>query len=406
MAWESLMAPATDTLFTTYMIAGVQVSLDRVRATASLVPEADRQQAWHILSFALDVAAAWPVTSELLLALAPKMEQAGFREEWIPYLEKGLHAAQKAGDHLTVAECALQIGTLYRLLSRFAEAQRWTTVSVEHFGSESIRPQSIVGQARALNELAWIEHLQHHYESAEQNVAKALSLPTTDERVRADAFRVKGMIQIGQRNWAQAKHFHQQALLLFQQVGDVRKVAWSMQNLGYALKELGSLDDASHYLQQAADILAQLQDYYHLAIVQMNLANVLVHQGQATLAYELLLTARQTFATQGNLLNQAHVLTNLGVVLIKRQLFTDAQAMFRAAADLYKNVGDQIWHINALDGLVMALTMNGQYADAVDLVDEAMALLPAIYQSAYYENLREKLTTHRAEAAAMMTVAT
>jgi hypothetical protein len=80
--------------------------------------------------------------------------------------------------------------------------------------------------------------------------------------------------------------------------------------------------------------------------------------------------------------------------------------MFRAAADLYKNVGDQIWHINALDGLVMALTMNGQYADAVDLVDEAMALLPAIYQSAYYENLREKLTTHRAEAAAMMTVAT
>ncbi len=381
-------------LFVSYIVAGVTASWQQVQATEASIPEPIRQQAWHILSFALDTPAAWSVTRTLLLALAPKMEQAGFREDWIPYLEKGVVCAQASGDAQSVAECELQLGLLYRLLSRFDEAKLWTTASVEHFAAQ----EDIHAQARALNELAWLEQLQHHYVDATYHVEQALAhLPPTDPN-RAISFRVKGMIAIGQRQWQQAINFHHEAFILFQQIGDVRKVAWSMQNMGYALKELGELQEARTYLTQAAETLNHLQDHYHEAIVWMNLANVFVQQHEAKPARELLLAAQQVFKMHGDLLNQARVSTNLGVALLELQESIDAQIMFREAAHLYDALGDQIWHINALDGLVMALTQNSQYVEAIQTADEALAILPNIKNSAYYENLLEKLISHRSTA--------
>lgn len=388
-------------LFNNYIIAGVEASLARARVAEYVVPEADRQQAWHLLSFAFKVEAAWPVARALLFALAPKMELAGFREEWIPYLEKGLHCANQVGDDQAAAECELQIGILYRLMSRFEDACIWTTKSVALFAAQ----RDTLGQARALNELAWLEQLQHHYESAEEHVEQALALASARPQVCADAWRVKGMIAIGRRQWSDAAHCHRQALGLFRTVGDVRKVAWSMQNTGYALKEFGAIEEAEQYLQQAAETLDHLQDQHHLAIVWMNLANVFVHQGKLQLAYERFVVAQELFEKHGDLLNQANGLTNLGLVLLQQEEPTAAQSMFRRAADLYQTLGDLIWHVNALDGLVMALNASRQYTEAVQIADHALAILPQIEWSAYYASLLEKLTEHRSTAEWMVRVA-
>lgn len=382
------------TQFTNYIIAGVEASLARVRAAEYVVPEADRQQAWQILSFALKVDEAWPVTRELLLELAPKMEMAGFREEWIPYLEKGIQCARNIDDGVTVAECELQIGILYRLMSRFVEASSWTTTSIEHFAAYN----NDYGQARALNELAWLNQLQHDYESAEQHVEWGLALAATAPQICADAWRVKGMIAIGRRQWEVAVSNHHQALNFFRALDDARKVAWSMQNIGYALKELGELDEASHYLNQAVKTLKKLDDHYHLAIVWMNLANIFVMQSNLRPAYKLFIAAFKIFERYGDLLYQAHILTNQGILLLELNEPITAQSMFRRAANLYLSLSDLLWHINAMDGLVMALIASGENQDAVQMADQALALLPQIQSSAYYENLLTKLTEHRSEA--------
>lgn len=387
-------------LFTHYIIAGVEASLARVQA-AYVVPETDRQQAWQILSFAFKLEDAWPMARALLLTLAPKMEMAGFREEWIPYLAKGLHCAQTVGDVRTTAECELQIGILHRLMSRFEEAASWLTLSIEHFAKQ----HDIQGRARALNELAWLEQLQHHYEAAERCVEQALALAATTPQICADAWRIKGMIAIGRRQWAEATDSHHQALRLFQELGDIRKAAWSMQNTGYALKELGELEEAVHYLQQAAATLQQLQDQHHLAIVWMNLASVFVSQKNLQAGYELFVVTQEVFERHGDLLNQAHTLTNQGIALLQLNEPVTAQSMFRKAAQIYQTLGDSVWYINALDGLVMALIASGQCGEAVQMADEAFALLPRIQHSAYYDSLLKKLTDHRAEAEAQVSVA-
>lgn len=381
-------------LFHTYITAGVEASLSRVQAAEHIVPEADRQQAWHILSFALNVPAAWPVTRDLLLALAPKMEQAGFREEWLPYLEKGLHCAQRMGDDRAAAECELQIGLLYRLMSRFEEARQWTAASVDHFAAQG----QAHGQARALNELAWLDHLQRHYEAATHHVEQALTQLAPDDPECAVSFRVKGMIAMGQRQWQQAEHLQRKALTLFQQSTDLRRMAWSQQNIGYALSEQEKLEEAIDLYQQAAATLQQLGDRYHWAIVQMNLGVVYYRLQQPEQALACHLAAAEIFSMVDDHLHQAAVATNLGLTYLALQAYTQSYRAFHVALDLYTRLDDEIWYINAMDGLAMALIADEQYEAAIVTLNEALVRLPNIQDSAYYDNLSTKLTTHLQQA--------
>src|SRR5688500_9925781 len=85
-------APGADypALFRAYVLRGLQHVLACVRATADLLADDVREEALHTLSFALRLDDAWPLVRDLLLAMAPKLEQVGYRDDWILYLVKGV----------------------------------------------------------------------------------------------------------------------------------------------------------------------------------------------------------------------------------------------------------------------------------------------------------------------------
>ncbi|MCB0127092.1 MAG: hypothetical protein KDE58_32750, partial [Caldilineaceae bacterium] len=147
------------TQFKRYLRRNISYVQRMVAATNQPLAEEMRQQALHTLSYAFGEADLWPLVRELLQALAPKMELAGHREDWLPYLQRGREESERFGDATLAAECNLQIGIIYRLLSDFAEARKNFTASI----AQAAQNQDIHNQARGLNELAWLEHLQHHY---------------------------------------------------------------------------------------------------------------------------------------------------------------------------------------------------------------------------------------------------
>ena len=159
-------------LFTAYMAGGLQTSLARVGASDGPPSEADRRQAWHTLSYALDVDQLWPLACELLLVLAPKLEQAGFRETWLAFLMRGVQAARLYRDHRAVAELTYHAGMIYRYLSRYDEAHALL--------SDSAAIAAQLGQStrqrRALNQLAYVEYERAHYLTAEQLAQQSLEL--------------------------------------------------------------------------------------------------------------------------------------------------------------------------------------------------------------------------------------
>jgi len=376
--------------FHTYIAAGVQVSLARVRAAEYVVSEVDRQQAWHILSFALDVPEAWPVTRELLLTLAPKMEQAGFREEWIPYLEKGLHCAQRASDGQAAAECELQMGLLYRLLSRFEQAQRWTAASVDHFAAQ----RDAHGQARALNELAWLEQLQYRYEDATQHVEQALMLIADGDPECAMSYRLQGMIAIGQNHLQKAEAGHRKALIGFEEQQDQRKIAWGLQNIAYTLREQKKFEEAITLYQSARDILQAISDVYYYAFVTLNLGTTYLYFGEPATALACYHDAQTRFAQLHNTLYLAHIQNNVGLCYLALQQLDQAEKAFKSAITLFENMAERAWLLNAMDGLAMTYLALAQFDQAITILEAAHAALPEIRETPNYPYLHQSLHQH------------
>lgn len=82
-----------------------------------------RERARNVLRYVLEEEGAWTATRDLLLAMAPKMERAGYRGEWLQDLMAGLAQSQRRGDRRTEAELQFQCGYLYRLMSDYAHAR-------------------------------------------------------------------------------------------------------------------------------------------------------------------------------------------------------------------------------------------------------------------------------------------
>src|SRR5215217_6778591 len=101
--------------FTEYVRRGLRFTLRQGLASPGVLAEEIREQALALLDLSLPVETVWPQARDLLLAMAPKMEQAGFRDEWFPFLEAGLRQSEQQGDRLTAAEVQFQLGLLHRL---------------------------------------------------------------------------------------------------------------------------------------------------------------------------------------------------------------------------------------------------------------------------------------------------
>ena len=130
-------------IFRGYVVRSTQHILSVIRQAGAILPPEDRDQALHTLSYALKLPEAWPDARALLLIMAPKMEQAGFRDEWIPYLQQGADQSQQIGDTEAGAELHLHLGILYQLRSKYKEARTHLEISAKAFEKlDQPRPQA------------------------------------------------------------------------------------------------------------------------------------------------------------------------------------------------------------------------------------------------------------------------
>ena len=159
-------------VFKTYIVRSLQATRSRVEVHAYSLPTAARERALHVLAYAFQLPEAWPHTRALLLALLPKMEQLGPGGDWLGCLIQGVQHGNEWGDSEAVAEFSWQLGSLYRRQSQFDQAREWLQTSVACF----TQINQARGQARALNELAYVACLQHNYREANQQVEAALQL--------------------------------------------------------------------------------------------------------------------------------------------------------------------------------------------------------------------------------------
>jgi len=396
MVLDKVMNAVDDfpSLFRQYITNSLEVTLAAIPRDGALLSAEIRDRALHVLSFALKQPDFWPCTRDLLLLLAPKLEQAGHREDWLPYLTAGLKQSLALGDVQTEAELGLQVGRLHYLCSQFVEAEAQLNRSLTLFTARGDRH----GQARSHNELAWLDFLQHRYTDATRHAEQALALLDTEALERAMSYRVQGMIAFDQMRWTEAEALHRQALRLFEKQRDQRKIAGSIQNLATALRAQKRFTEAIEYYQQAVKMLDQLVDTHSLGIVQMNLGSIYYYLNQASDAIVSYKHAEMIFTRLHDKLGMAKVNTGLGLGYLGVKGYKEAENAFLRSIRLFAELHDDSLRLNATDGLVMTYLASGQYEQASQVAEQALQELPKISNAPNYAYLFESLTQHLGEA--------
>lgn len=367
MTADSFSATDYAALFRTYIQRSAHAVLTEARTIQTALSTDERDQALHTLQYALGTVDAWPDARELLKIIAPKLEQAGYREGFIPYLQQGI-AQCAANDELAhQAELEQHLGSLLMVMGRMEEARQAFTSSAQHAAAAGDRHS----EAAALNRWAYLDYLQQRYEDADNRLAAVERLgDEVDSEACYTAF-VRGMMAMAQRDWSAAQTHLRAALAGWQQLGDPVRIARSLTNLANALRGAGQYAEAIELYQQAIAQMHALGDTANQAATRMNLGNAYNELGQPQQALEEYRLAEPVFRLTRDHLRLARVQLNMGIAQSRLAHWALAQELFTSAVEFYRKLGDARGAANALDALAEVLLAQQQWPAALAVVEQA-----------------------------------
>ena len=370
------------------------MSLSRVNEASITLPENTRVQALHVLDHAFRIAEAWPDTRALLLAMSPLMEQSGNWRDWISYLQDGIIHSRPQNDLDTEAAFNLHLGILYQLLGEYDLSEACLVKSVVHFKRQNNRPK----QAQALNQLAYVFCLRAQYTKSGNIVCVVERLLENVDSERANCHLVHGMIAYEFREWHKSVSHFQQAIEIWEQVGNKREEARNLRNLGVVWKALGhSKKSVSHYTK-ALNLFQEIDDPVQHARTTMNLGIFYYSQGQLQEAKKLYTSIESIFHRVQAKLSLARLQRNQAQVYRELHEWEMAKYVCLSSIKLWQELGDMRWALNAMDELGLIYKEQGEPQKAVATFEEAFEQLEQIKDNPGYQRLLELLVLHLEEA--------
>lgn len=376
------------------LVNGMQYILDALAQCSSGISTELQYQTLAVLDYALNVREIWRTTRTLFLTIAPKMEQAGQRDTWMPYLQRGLQQGELAEDDDVILEANFHLGLLYEMRGDYEQAKTHLAASAKRCA----KLNRLEDQARALNRLAYVARRQRQLKEAAQLIDQALTLVPKDHTEVAYSHMVLGALALDRREWEAAIPLFQQAHDLWERVNDERKTAWSLTNLGAALRGAGSLEAAKIAYNDAIKRLVQTDDPINLAVAQMNLGNIFLDLNQPDQSLTYFEAAEQVFSLAQERLRLAKIYNNLGIAHRRLQNWGKAEVYFEKSIELFEYTSNFPSVINALDGLGLVYFEQEAIDKARATFERALNTLEAITGDPLYGYLFEKVSGHLDDA--------
>lgn len=382
--------------FMRFIIRSTQVATAQIAAKDPYIQldEESRLRALNALDYAQKAPEAWPQMYELLMVLAPKMEMDGYRGPWIEYLRRGIACSQQQQDYVAEGELSLQIGYLYHLISRGAEAKCWLHQSRTCFCKTNDKS----GEGRALNRLAMVALREENLSEATKFVTQAQARLDTTHADQANSCFVLGAIAEQQRHWEEAENYYRQSLKYWTESKDKRRIAWGLRNLGPILRWRKKLDEAIECYNNALQIFLEIHDPLNQAATKLNLGNVYLETGQyekALVAYE---QAESVFQAVADPWNLSKISVNKGIAYENLGRLQSAEDSFIQSIEVLTSLNLPILLCNAMDCLGELYRKQRKFQKAAHIYTAALEILTNIKNESAYIYYHEMVTNHLARA--------
>ena len=345
------------------------------------------------LTYALILPEAWPPARDLILYLSPAMIRQGQGKSWETILLKGITASVSANDTAEV-ELRLQLGHLYRLQGRLAEARHCLQDALSL--ARPYQPQNPYW--RVLTQLALVARLLAHHDEALGYCQQVLAETTLPPTVRAEALNVKGLVAYDQRQWETALACFEQALALYRPAGEAYEIARLLTNRGMVFQREGRWDDAEASYQAAIQHFQSVDDQTEQFKAVMNLGNIFLMRQAYETAISHYQKALPVFRQCNYLVDLANVYNNLGMAHTGLSEWPAAEAYFKASVEVWRGLGNKGYNLaNVLDNFGKMLMTAGQHGPAAVVLSEALHLLRTTPDSPATGRLQQKVQERLAQ---------
>jgi predicted ATPase/class 3 adenylate cyclase len=271
---------------------------------------------------------------EIHAALGELQVNTGQLEAAGENLRTALSLAEELADPDAQAQACRWIARAYELQGQYQPALEWIDRGLNALG-ERVTPAAV--EMRLLTGL--IQARQGNYQTAhDQAESCLLAAEDLDEAsVVARAHNLLGLIARLRGHSARSVEHFQEALRLYQDVGNLQGQALSLNQMATACFNSGEWTEAADYYRQAGNIFTQLGDVYNRLLVDNNLGGIALNQGRLDDAlglYRRALTAQEQLG--GSLFVRGALHLNLGATHVRRGEADQALEQLRASQELFE----------------------------------------------------------------------
>ena len=360
--------------FRANIVRATHHALQRVEGAGRGMAEEARQFALNTLSYALELPEAWPAVSRLLLALAPRMEQAAHRDEWLTFLERGLAQGERLGDEAACAELAYHVGAIYFHQGRLAEARTRYAQGLDHYR----RVGAAAREGRALNRLGTVAYTEGKLDEAIGHATAALALVADDPEEAGSSHKVLGTVAYRRQQWALSIEHFERSLAHWEQSGQKRLIAHGLTNLGTGLWGVPRWDEAAAVYRRAIALFDEVGDPLHRAVARMNLGNIYLKRESYEEAISIFLEVERPLREIGDPQRLAPLYNNLGFCYERLGQWAEGRRMYELSLKYWRQVGDAASIVNTLDNLAILQLASGDADGARASCEEARRWLEEI----------------------------
>lgn len=391
------------------MIRYAERSLEDVKDARSVLSDAMRVQALHVLSFALKWTEAWPIAKDLLLAIAPKMEQAGYRDDWMLYLERGIEQSRLQKCWQTEAEFLFYQGILLTAMAQYEKATN-TLLSSLHLAEKndlttianipSISKMSFQHKkAKTLNRLAHVAYEQENFSKSSWYARQALELLPKSDAECAYSYAMLGHAAQAAHESSGAVRYFENALILRRTEGNRRMISSNLRNLGIVYKNWGKYDKAIQLYQEVIRMHTEEEDPILYAATIMNLGNIYVATERFDEALNTYATVEPIFQRYNDNSQLAMLYTNRGIALRSMACWHKAEQSLLMSIELSRQVKKYRLLINAYDALSIVYIKQKVLSKASGAIDDASSYLDYIEDSKVRNKMSKMLEARLQEIA-------
>jgi tetratricopeptide (TPR) repeat protein len=366
----------------------------------TLVMEESAQPGWRFdpesqaqllfsLANALRLPAVWPVTLPLLAVLAPRLEQAGLRAEWLTYLDRGIACCDISGDKQTAADLAFARGVLLERLGRLPEAHAGLADAIECYAAIG----DVRNKAKAHNRLAYTLRRAQPIES-QRHVDQAIRLLDPHDPELLYCHLVLGTLACDARNWSEAEQHFQLCVDGWRSGHDRRLYGMALINMSTVHSLTGRYQEAIECLQAAVSIVSEAGDIANEALVHLNLGTAYLFRGNPEASIPESLAAEAIYRRLQDEQRLAIIYSNLGIAYGEIKQWPKAEQNFLAAIQRFTALEDYPNLVDTLIDLAQIYLRSEQAEQARACAVKAGEYLPAIaharardYQAAKLEGI-------------------